>query len=82
MVRRADDHDMSAGATDLGASQHQLDVVRLGVLSPELEAVVRAHTEARLITVQALVDAGLHGSVEMVHDRPPVRRTTNLSLVK
>ena len=60
MMRGADDHDLGAGATDLSACEHQLDVLGGGVRSAELEAVACAHAEAGLITLQAFVDAGLH----------------------
>jgi hypothetical protein len=79
MVRRAYDHDLGAGAADLGTGEHQLNVLRGGVRSAELEAVIGARAEAGLVAAQTFVDAGLHGRVEMVHDRSPVRRATTVA---
>jgi hypothetical protein len=36
--------------------------------------MICAHAEAGLVAAQAFIDAGLHRSIEMVHDRPPIRR--------
>ena len=71
VVRGTDDHDLGAGATDLGAGEHQLDVLRRGVLTSELEAVICAHAEAGLIAAQAVVDARLHLQGEVRHHLSP-----------
>jgi hypothetical protein len=77
VMGRADDHDLRGSAAGLRTGQHQLDMGRLGMLATQLKAVSGAHAETDLVTAQALVDASLHRSFDMVHRRPRIVRATD-----
>jgi hypothetical protein len=72
VMARAGDHDMRSRPADLGAGEHQLNMVGFRMLASELKAMVRRHAEAGPVTAQAVIDTALHGGIRVAHLMSPL----------
>lgn len=67
VMRAPEQHEVRGGPADLGAGQHQAEVLGLDMLSTGRQAVGGRHAKAGLVTTEAFVDAGLHLGFCMMH---------------
>jgi len=64
-------HEIGAYGANLRAVHHQTKVVRLDVRAARFQTMPRQVHEARRVTLLAVVDAGLHFGVHLVHFSSP-----------
>lgn len=60
MQGRTTQHGVGGGLADLGAGQHQRDVIRCRVRAAQCKAMPGGHLEAGIVTLLAVVDALQH----------------------
>ena len=62
MVRRIDQHEIGARTANLSARREQAKVLRLDMLTAQLETMIHCRAEANLVAAQAFIDTRLHFS--------------------
>ncbi|WP_200796469.1 hypothetical protein [Paracoccus solventivorans] len=63
----SDQHEIRRCLADLGAGDHEPEMLRLDMLATCLKAMVHGHAEASAVAAQAFVDAALHFRGHLVH---------------
>ena len=70
----AHQHEVCRGLADLGAGDHEPEVLRLDMPATCLKTMVHGHAEADAVAALAFVDAALHFSGHLVHVASPLRK--------
>jgi hypothetical protein len=69
VVRRFEQHEMGGCPAYFGTGHHQAEMLGLDMFAAHLETMRHGRSQTGLITAQAVVDAVLHVTVEMLHER-------------
>lgn len=60
VTRRTAEHEIRCDVADLGAVEHEFEVIGFRMLAAHFKAVRRSGAQAHVVAVGALIDAGLH----------------------
>src|SRR5690625_875401 len=74
----ADQHEVRRGLTNLGAGDHEPEMIRLDMLAACFQAMIHRHREADAMATQAFVDAVSHLWGNLMHRGSPLQESAGI----